>query len=148
MFDKMRWLNAQLGEGRLFPLRDKDRAWDPHIFVLGSGEAAVVAGYFLFESAVSMEAFWAELCSTATVTVDGWFSWTEPCHPVGENLCTLVLAFDALEPLHGPMGRDRALLAVQHYLAWCPFKKRWNEPCWRHSVAAFMELVPIDAHER
>lgn len=143
LFEKLGWLNAQLGDGRVFPLRDTDRFWSRDDDWLGPREAALVAAYFLFESKMAMDAFVSELEGSLPVTAELWLS---PPRSGDEDLqsCSLLVLFDGLEPLRGPMSRIDVLRAVQHYLGWCFKRATGATNCWRHAIGGFTELVPLE----
>lgn len=148
LFEKLGWLNTWLGDGRVFPLmRDPERFWSGDEIWLGPREPALLAAYFLFESKMAMDAFVSELEGSLPVTAEIWLSAPRSGD---ENLhsCSLLILFDWLEPLRGPMSRIDVLRAVQHYLSCCFKRATGATNCWRHAVGGFAELVPLEGRGR
>ncbi len=147
LFEKLGWINAQLNDARVFPLRDRPRFWSPEHMWLAPGQAVLVAAYFLFDSPEGLDSFVRELEASVPVTAELWIS--EPTMDSEEwNSRAALVLFDAFEPLHGSMSRLEVLRAVQHYLGWCHKKGSNSTHCWRHAKGGFTELVPVEAKTR
>lgn len=143
LFEKLYWLNSQLGEAPILRLRDRNGFWSPDTPCLGVGDAAVVAAYFLFESKATADLFVQDLDASLPVRAEIW-THRSAIGPGEQQACSVLVLFDVLEPIHGPMGRCEALRAVQHYLGWC--SKSRNEKPWRCAKSGTVELVPVEAN--